>query len=79
MADYTSETVTLTFRRWIVPAAEPWGAAAAEVGKAWAAAERGYREQHDIPQDQPLHEVALRFHVRDEAVVIEFTIEGQAT
>lgn len=77
MADYTTETVTCTFRRWIVPAAEPWGAAAAEVGKAWAVAERGYREQYDIPQDKALHDDALRFHVRDDAVVIEFTIEGK--
>lgn len=77
MTTYTSETVTCTFRRWIIPAAEPWGAATAEVGKAWAAAERAYREHFDIPQDRPLSDDALRFHVRDAAVVIEFTVEGK--
>jgi hypothetical protein len=75
VADFTSETVTRTIRRWIVPAAEPWGAAAAEIGKAWAVAERAYRDQHQIPAEQPLHDDALRFHVRDEAVVIEFQTE----
>lgn len=76
MATYTSETVTRTIRRWIVPAAEPWGADAAEVGKAWTVAERAYREHHGIPKEQPLHDDALRFHVRDEAIVISFETEA---
>ena len=76
MAEFTTETVTRRIRRWIVPAAEPWGAAAAEIGKAWAAAEMAYREQHGIPKEQPLHDDALRFHVRDEEIVIEFTTEA---
>jgi len=75
MADFTTETVTRIIRRWIVPAAEPWGAAAAEIGKAWAVAERAYREHHEIPENQALHDDALRFHVRDEEIVIEFTTE----
>lgn len=75
MADFTSETVTRTIRRWIVPAAEPWGAAAAEIGKAWAVAEKAYRDHHGIDREQPLHDDALRFHVRDEEIVIEFTVE----
>ena len=79
MAEYTSETVTRTIRRWIIPAAEPWGAAAAEIGKAWAVAERAYREHHGIPDDQPLHDDALRFHVRDEEIVIEFATEARAS
>lgn len=78
MADFTTETVTRTIRRWIVPAAEPWGAAAAEIGKAWAVAERAYRDHHGIPDDRPLHDDALRFHVRDEAVVISFEYETPA-
>ena len=77
MADYTSETVTRTIRRWIVPAAEPWGADAAEVGKAWAVAEMAYREHHGIPKEQPLHDNALGFHVRDEEIVIEFKTEAR--
>jgi hypothetical protein len=75
VADFTSETVTRTIRRWIVPAAEPWGAAAAEIGKAWAVAELAYRDHHGIPKEQPLHDDALRFHVRDEEIVIEFQTE----
>lgn len=78
MAEYTSETVTRTIRRWIVPAAEPWGAAAAEIGKAWAVAELAYREHHGIDREQPLHDDALRFHVRDEEIVIEFATEARA-
>lgn len=75
MADFTTEMVTRTIRRWIVPAAEPWGAAAAEIGKAWAVAERAYRQQHQIPDEQGLHDDALRFHTRDDQIVIEFTVE----
>ncbi len=75
MADYTSETVTRTIHRWIIPAAEPWGAAAAEVSKAWVVAERAYRDHFTTPNDQPLHDDALRFHVRDDEIVIEFTTE----
>lgn len=76
MADFTSETITRTVHRWIVLAAEPWGAAAAEIGKAWAVAERAYREHHGIPKEQPLHDDALRFHVRDEEIVISFETEA---
>ena len=76
MAEYTSETVVRTTRRWIVPAAEPWGAAAAEIGKAWAVAELAYREHHGIPKEQPLHDDALRFHVEDEEIVISFEFDG---
>ncbi|MFI8301530.1 hypothetical protein ACIGCZ_37110 [Streptomyces nigra] len=77
MADYTSETITRTIRRWIIPAAEPWGAPAAEVRKAWAAAELDYRRHFGIPAEQPLHDDALRFHVTDEAVVIEWQEEAR--
>jgi hypothetical protein len=78
MAEFTSEKITRIIHRWIVPAAEPWGAAAAEVGKAWAVAERAYRDHHGIPAEQPLHDDALRFHVDDEAIVIEFATEATA-
>lgn len=75
MADFTTETVTRTVRRWIVPATEPWGAAAEEINKAWAVAAVAYRETRGLPKDAVLPGDALRFHVRDEAVVIEFTTE----
>jgi hypothetical protein len=78
VADYTGETVTRTIRRWIVPAAEPWGAAHAEIGKAWSAAEMAYRLHHNIPKDKPLSDDALWFHVRDDEIVIEFSYETPA-
>ncbi|MFD9564403.1 hypothetical protein [Streptomyces sp. NPDC059994] len=75
MATYTTRTVTSTRWEWIVPAAEPWGAAAAEVGKAWAAADLAYREQRGIAEGEPLSDDALRFTVADDAIVIGFTVE----
>jgi hypothetical protein len=78
VADFTSETITRRIHRWIIPAAEPWGAAAAEIGKAWAVAERAYRQHFKIPDEQPLHDDALRFHVRDDQIVIEYTTEEPA-
>jgi hypothetical protein len=78
VADFTTETVTRTIRRWVIPAAEPWGAAAAEIGKAWAVAERAYRQQHEIPDDQGIADNALAFFARDDEIVIEFTVEAPA-
>lgn len=75
MATFTTETVTRTIRRWIVPAAEPWGSAAEEIAKAWTVAERAYREHHGLPDEEPLHGDALRFRVRDEEIVISFEFE----
>ncbi|MFJ8603417.1 hypothetical protein ACIREM_32865 [Streptomyces shenzhenensis] len=72
MATYTTETVTSTIRRWIIPAAEPWGATAEEISKAWVAAAAAYREANGLPEDAPIVGDALRFHVRDEEIVIEF-------
>jgi hypothetical protein len=77
MATFTTETTITRTRRWIIPAAEPWGAAAAEIGKAWAVAEKAYREQHGITDEQPLHDDALHFHVRDDEIVISFAVEEQ--
>lgn len=79
MADFTSETVTRTIRRWIIPAAEPWGATAEEVSKAWVAAAVAYREANSLPEDAPIVGDMLRFHVRDNAVVIEFAVEERVS
>ncbi|MCX4697032.1 hypothetical protein [Streptomyces sp. NBC_01373] len=80
MATFTSETVTRTVHRWIVPAAEPWGAAAAEIGKAWAVAERAYRDHHGLRDEESVPDNALRFHVGDDAtIVIEFETEAVAS
>ncbi|MEX3101213.1 MULTISPECIES: hypothetical protein [unclassified Streptomyces] len=77
MAEFTCETVVRTVRRWIIPAAEPRGAAAAEVGKAWAAAERAYRDHHGLRDEEGLHDDALRFHAYDDRIVIEFETEAE--
>jgi hypothetical protein len=75
MATYTTRTIASTRSEWIVPAAEPWGAAGAEVGKAWAAAEQAYWKARDLPAVGSLPDDALRFHVRDGEIVISFTVE----
>lgn len=76
MAEYTTETVTRTVRRWIIPASEPWGACIGDINAACAAACREYREAHGLPEGVVISDDALRFHVRDDAVVIEFTVEA---
>jgi hypothetical protein len=79
MATWTGRTVTSTRREWIIPAVSPWGAAAAEVGKAWAAAERGYREVHGLlGLESDLPDNALQFHAADDAIVISFTTDQPA-
>ncbi|NEA20741.1 hypothetical protein [Streptomyces halstedii] len=75
MADYTFETVTHTVYRWIIPAPEPWGTTAGEISKAWAVATNAYRETHELARTDPVPEDALRFRVRDDTIVIEFTTE----
>lgn len=76
MAEFTSETVTRTIHRWIVPAAEPWGATAEEISKAWGVAAAAYRQAHGLGEEAALSGDALRFHVRDDEIVIEFTTEA---
>lgn len=79
MATFAHTASTSTVHRWTVPAAEPWGAAAEEIAKAWGAAESTYRDRHGIPKDAPLPGDALWFHVTDDAVVITFTVETPGT
>lgn len=75
MAIYSTEAVTSTVRRWIIPAAEPWGAGIGDINAACTAACRAYREAHGLTEGQTLADNALRFHVRDEEIVIEFAME----
>ncbi|MYR55242.1 hypothetical protein GTY54_02935 [Streptomyces sp. SID625] len=75
MADFTFETVTHSVYRWAIPAPEPWGAAAEEISRAWAAAANAYRETYELAGTRPIPGDALRFHVRDGVIVIEFTTE----
>jgi len=60
------------------PEAEPWGAAAEEVSKAWAVAAAAYRQQHGLPKDASLPGDALWFHASDDEIVIEFQTEAPA-
>ncbi|WP_434598361.1 hypothetical protein [Streptomyces sp. A5-4] len=78
MADFTFETVTHSVHRWIIPAPEPLGAAAEEISKAWAVAANAYRETHELASTEPIPGEALRFHVRDTAIVIEYATEERA-
>lgn len=78
MATFTSRTITSTRREWAVPASPPFGAPAAEVGKAWAVAERAYREEHGLGKDDFLPDNALTFQPGDDEIVISFTTEEQA-
>jgi hypothetical protein len=75
VATYTSETVTRTIRRWIVPAARPWGACIGEINAAAAVACRAYREMHGLAEGARIPDDALRFHPRDDVIVIEFWVE----
>lgn len=79
MATFTTREVVTRHREWAVPCGQPWGAPAAEVAKAWTAAERAYRKAHSVPETEQLHDDALRFHVRDTQIVISFTVEEAGT
>lgn len=75
MATFTTETITRTIHRWIVPAAEPWGACIGDINAACAVACRAYREAHGLTDGEPITDDALRFHVTDDAIVISFETE----
>lgn len=75
MATYTTREVVTRRREWIVPADQPWGAAAAEIAKAWTVAQQSYREAHGLPKDVSLADNALTFHPGDDEIVIAYTVE----
>lgn len=75
MATFSHRTVTSTRHEWRVPAVEPWGAAAGEIGKAWTAAAVQYRRLHGLPEDAALSDDSMWFKVGDDEIVIAFTTE----
>lgn len=77
MATYSSRTMTSTRHEWIIPAAQPWGAAAAEVAKAWEAASAACGAAQGIPPGGTLPDNALSFHVGDDEIIISFVTEEQ--
>ncbi|MFC9268990.1 hypothetical protein ACFTXJ_14605 [Streptomyces zhihengii] len=78
MATYSSRIVTSARHEWTVPAAEPFGAAAAEIAKAWTAADRAYREVHGLPLEGALPDNAISFQPGDDEIVLSFTSEQTA-
>ncbi|SOD80069.1 hypothetical protein SAMN06272781_6852 [Streptomyces sp. 1222.2] len=78
MASYTTEDFTRRIRRWIVPAPNPDGACIGDINAAAAMACRAYREAHGIAEGGRMPDDALRFHPRDDAIVIEFWVETTA-
>ncbi|MEW2415332.1 hypothetical protein AB0953_16675 [Streptomyces sp. NPDC046866] len=77
MATYTSRTVVSTRHEWIVPAAQPGGAAWEEIEKAVLAAWTAYREEYGISSAAIPGDFA-RFTVTDDAIFISFTTEQPA-
>jgi hypothetical protein len=75
MATFTSRTVTVTRREWIVPADEPWGAFLGDIRAALGVASSVYRREHGLPEDAVLPDDALRFRAHDDEIVISFTVE----
>lgn len=75
MATFEHHTITSTRHEWRIPTNEPWGAPADEIGKAWAVAEKTYRETNAIPDGGSIAGNALAFHAHDDYVVIAFTTE----
>lgn len=75
MATYTHREIVSRRVEYIVPAAEPWGADAGEIGKAVAAASAKFREMRGLPAETVLMDDVLRFRCRDDEIVISFTIE----
>jgi hypothetical protein len=78
MASYSRRTLTVTREEFTVPAG-PHGAPAAEIAKAWNAAERMYRNAHGLAEDAALADNALVFRPGDDEIVISFETEGPSS
>lgn len=76
MATFTRRTVTTVRQEFVVPAPPPYGAAAAEVEKAWAAAQQAYWKAHETPAGGPLPDNAISFAPGDDEIVLSFEIRS---
>lgn len=74
MAEFSSETIRRTIRRWSVPAAGP-GAGIGAINAAAAVACREYREAHGLAAGAPMPDDAFRFYPRGDVIVIELVID----
>jgi len=75
MATYTTREVVTRRREWIVPAAQPWGAAWEELDKALAGAAVFYRQQHGLDEGASVPGDFARVLPMDDDIVITVTVE----
>jgi hypothetical protein len=74
MASYSRRTISVTREEFTVPVG-PHGAPAAEIAKAWSAAERMYRNSRGLAEDAALADNAIVFRPGDDEIVISFETE----
>jgi hypothetical protein len=74
VADFTRRTITTVRKEFIVPVG-PYGASSAEIGKAWAVAEREYRAERGLSQEDTVADNAIVFRPGDDEIVISFETE----
>lgn len=78
MATFTRRTVTTVRQEFAVPTEGAYGAAAAEIGKAWAVAERDYRQHYGMRDEESLADNAIVFRPGDDEIVISFETRAEA-
>lgn len=75
MADFTRRTITTVREEFVVPVG-PYGAASAEIGKAWAVAERAYRTAHGLAPEDSIADNSIVFRPGDDEIVISYETEA---
>ena len=75
MAEFTCRRITTVREEFVVPVG-PYGASAAEMGKAWAVAEREYRAARGLSQEDSVADNAIVFRPGDDEIVISFETEA---
>lgn len=78
MATFTRRTITTVRQEFVIPAQPPYGAASAEVGKAWAVAEREYRQHHGLREEERLADDAITFRPGDDEIVLSFETRSES-
>jgi hypothetical protein len=75
MADFTRRTITTVREEFVIPVG-PYGAPSAEIGKAWAVAERAYRTANGLSQEDSIADNAIVFRPGDDEIVISYETEA---
>ncbi|MFF7561933.1 hypothetical protein ACFZB4_18420 [Streptomyces pseudovenezuelae] len=78
MATFTRRTITTVRQEFVVPAEQAYGAPSAEIGKAWALAEREYRQHHGLRDEEALADNAITFRPGDDEIVISYETRAEA-